>query len=182
MMTLGIRFKQFACLAPAALFAPHALAQGYEYSPEQESVTFAYADVLSSDPIVERIQEARPREVCQDVEVSRGSNGAVGTVIGAVVGAVVGNQVGSGDGRRAATAAGAVVGGAVGREIDSSNDANAETRLQRQCEVVDEYVERQQIVGYDVQYRFRGEVFSSRISYDPGEKLRIRLAISPAAQ
>jgi len=36
------------------------------------------------------------------------------------------------------------------------------------------------VVGYDVQYRFRGEVFSSRLSYDPGEKLRIRVAISPA--
>jgi uncharacterized protein YcfJ len=159
--------------------------QGYEAPVDDvEAVTFAYADVLRSDAILESVQESRPREVCRDISSSRSTryeNTTAGTVIGAIVGAAIGNQVGDGNGRRAATVAGAVAGGAIGREADASNNPQGERRSTRtECEIVDDYVERKEVVGYDVQYRFRGEVFSSRLSYDPGEKLRIRVAISPA--
>jgi uncharacterized protein YcfJ len=35
-------------------------------------------------------------------------------------------------------------------------------------------------VGYDVEYRYRGDVYMSRLPYDPGERLRVRMTISPA--
>jgi uncharacterized protein YcfJ len=161
-------------------------AQGYEsgdLGPE-EAVSFGFADVLRSDPIFETVQEASPREVCADVSTERSrryDNTNTGTIVGAIVGAALGNQVGGGDGRRAATVAGAVVGGAVGREVDASdNPQGVERSVHSECQVVDRYVERKQVVGYDVQYRYRGEVYSSRMDYDPGEKLRVRVAISPA--
>jgi len=163
----------------------NAVSQGYEVPIEDlEAITFAYADVLRSDPISESIQESRPREVCRDVTTVSGTryeNTTASTVIGAIVGAAIGNQVGDGSGRRAATVAGAVAGGAIGREAAISNSPQGQRRTTRsECEIVDDYVERKEVIGYDVQYRFRGEVFSSRLSYDPGEKLRIRVAISPA--
>lgn len=43
----------------------------------------------------------------------------------------------------------------------------------------EESVETQQ-VGYDVQYRYRGELFQSRLTEDPGDRLRIRVEITPA--
>ena len=163
-----------------------AMAQGYgsvEYSPE-EAVSFGFADVLRSDPIYESVQELRPREVCRNVTTERSrkyDNTNTGTIVGAIVGAALGNQVGRGDGRKAATVAGAVVGGAVGREVDASDNARGvERRSRSECDVVDEYVERKTVVGYDIQYRYRGEVYNSRMNYDPGEKLRVRVAITPA--
>jgi uncharacterized protein YcfJ len=170
---------------PAFVISGATLAQGYAVPEiEDEAVTYAFADVLRSDPIFETVQEARPREVCRDVTLERDTryeNTTAGTVIGAIVGAAIGNQVGDGNGRRAATVAGAVAGGAIGREVDAAdNPAGVRRSTRTDCEIVDEYVERREIAGYDVQYRFRGEVFSSRLSYDPGEKLRIRVAISPA--
>ncbi len=162
------------------------IAQGYESAEigPEEAISFGFADVLRSDPIYETVQEARPREVCSDVSTERNrryDNTNAGTVIGALVGAALGNQVGGGDGRRAATVAGAVVGGAVGREVDASNNPQGTERTVRsECRVVDQYVERKEVVGYDVQYRYRGEVYSSRLDYDPGEKLRVRVAVSPA--
>ena len=166
--------------------APILNAQGYESTAvgPEEAISFGFADVLRSDPIYETVQEARPREVCSDVSTERNrryDNTNAGTVIGALVGAALGNQVGGGDGRRAATVAGAVVGGAVGREVDASNNPQGTERsVHSECRVVDQYVERKEVVGYDVQYRYRGEVYSSRLDYDPGEKLRVRVAISPA--
>ena len=169
------------------LTAPYLLlAQGYESADigPEEAVSFGFADVLRSDPIYETVQEARPREVCADVSTERNrryDNTNAGTVIGALVGAALGNQVGAGDGRRAATVAGAVVGGAVGREVDAAdNPQGTERSVRSECRVVDQYVERKEVVGYDVQYRYRGEVYSSRMDYDPGEKLRVRVAVSPA--
>lgn len=35
------------------------------------------------------------------------------------------------------------------------------------------------LVGYDVEYRYRGEVFISRLNEYPGDRLRIRVAIAP---
>jgi uncharacterized protein YcfJ len=176
-----------SCAFVATLLAQSNLhAQAYA-SPDlssEEAVSFGFAEVLRADPIVETVQELRPREVCEEVVTEsnrRYENTNTGTIVGAVVGAALGNQVGSGDGRRAATVVGAVVGGAVGREADASNNPQGVRRsAQTECEVVDEYVERKVTVGYDVQYRYRGEVYNSRTDYDPGEKLRVRVAVSPA--
>jgi uncharacterized protein YcfJ len=168
------------------LISGTAAAQGYEASDlaPEEAISFGFADVLRSDPIYETVQEARPQEVCQNVSTQRPrryDNTNAGTVVGAIVGAALGNQVGRGDGRAAATVAGAVVGGAVGREVDASdNPQDMERSSRKECQVVDRYVERKEVVGFDVQYRYRGEVYNSRLDYDPGEKLRVRVAVSPA--
>jgi uncharacterized protein YcfJ len=40
--------------------------------------------------------------------------------------------------------------------------------------------QQRQIMGYDVQYRYRGEVYESRLGYDPGERLRVLVNVAPA--
>lgn len=143
-----------------------------------EHVSYAYAQVLRVEPVYQDVRVPRPIEQCEDyerVERTRPPS-AGGTVLGAIIGGVIGNQVGSGSGRRAATAAGAVIGGAVGYE------AGRETRVEpaTRCHVEDGYVLEQQVVGYDVEYRYRGEVYMSRLANDPGDRLRIRVAVAPA--
>ena len=142
----------------------------------------AWADVLRVDPVYEQIEISRPREECYDTEYerrdSRGNN-AAGTVIGAIVGGALGNTVGKGDGRKAATVAGAVIGGAIGNNAARGDDryySSTETR----CRTVNDYVRERQIVGYDVQYRYRGDVYMSHLDYDPGERMRVRVSVAPA--
>ncbi len=36
------------------------------------------------------------------------------------------------------------------------------------------------VVAYDVEYRYRGDIYVSRMRHDPGARLRIRVAVSPA--
>lgn len=181
------------CLATAgcvALPVSHANAQddlrqgpSSYYAPpappvsDVEHINFAYAQVLNVAPIYEDVRVPRPVESCEAYErVERvRPQGAGGTVLGAIIGGVVGNQVGSGSGRRAATVAGAVAGGAIGREAGTQTRVSTESR----CHVADEYVIEQQVVAYDVEYRYRGEVFMSRLDNHPGDRLRIRVAVSP---
>ena len=154
--------------------------------PARESVNFGYADVLRADPVYESVRYREPREECFDEEVVRrergGGDPTGGTVLGAIIGGVVGNQVGSGSGRKAATAAGAIIGGTVGHRVDSNNGGpDREYRdTQRRCRMVDVEREERRVAGYDVEYRYKGDVYMSRLDYDPGNKLRIRVAIAPA--
>lgn len=144
-------------------------ADGVGYS--RDHVTYAYAEVLDSRPVYGYV-EAAPAEECYEQPVQGGST--AGTVLGAVVGGALGNQVGGGDGRRAATLAGAVIGGAVGNSVAQDSE------VQARCRVVDGVNERRAIVGYDVEYRYRGEIFASRLPYDPGTRLRLRVSVAPA--
>lgn len=169
-------------LAPLAI----ATAQPHYEGPRRpvaESVSYGYADVLRVDPIYERLR-APPREECYDEPVRyrepRGGDPTGGTVIGAIVGGVLGNQVGSGSGRRAATVAGAVIGGAVGNNVDRNNESGRTYEgVERHCRPVDGGYEQRRIVGYDVEYRYRGEVYMSRLDYDPGDRLRVRVSVTP---
>ncbi|MBK8069706.1 MAG: glycine zipper 2TM domain-containing protein [Rhodanobacteraceae bacterium] len=172
----------------AALSLPALVAaqpRGYSEYPEDENVRLVYADVLRVDPVYESVRVNEPREECYDTEVSRRGgryeNTNTGTIVGALIGGALGNQVGKGDGRRAATVAGAVIGGAVGREVDANDNPSRTYRgVETRCRVVESGYDERRIVGYDVEYRYRGEVFFSRLGYDPGEKLRVRVSVEPA--
>jgi uncharacterized protein YcfJ len=112
-----------------------------------------------------------------------------GTVLGAIIGGVAGHQVGSGRGNSAATAAGAVVGGLVGNQVDRNNGAVGAPResvevervpverdVQR-CRTVNEV--REATVGFDVRYEYRGREFTTRMPFDPGPRLMVRVDVTP---
>ncbi|HEX7815380.1 glycine zipper 2TM domain-containing protein [Dyella sp.] len=143
---------------------------------------YGWADVLRVDPVYGVARTEVPRQECYDQTVvqqepSRGS--AAGTILGAVVGGVLGSTIGRGDGRKAATVVGAVAGGAVGNNVSRSPGGQYETTETR-CRQVSSVSEQRRIMGYDVEYRYRGEVYMSRLNYDPGERLRVRVNVSPA--
>lgn len=157
----------------AAFAAPAALAQSGPTEPVwTENVTYAFAEVLRADPVY-RTVPGQLREECYEERVRNDTT--AGTVLGAVVGGALGNQVGRGDGRRAATIAGAVAGGAIGNNL-----AQGGGQVQTRCRLVDAEPERREVVGYDVQYRYQGEIFVSRLDYDPGSRLRVRVQVDPA--
>lgn len=49
------------------------------------------------------------------------------------------------------------------------------------CRPLDTSDPQQQIVAYDVEYRYRGDVYVSRLPFDPGERMRVRVTVAPAA-
>ena len=140
-----------------------------------ENVSYGYAQVLRADEVAETVRTRVPEERCDEVEYRQSGKTTGGTVIGAIVGAALGNQVGSGSGRKAATVAGAVAGGAIGHNIAKQRE-EAEARG---CQIVEVEREERQVVGYDVEYMYKGEKYMSRLPYDPGNRLRIRVSVTP---
>jgi uncharacterized protein YcfJ len=166
--------KTLARILPLlALLSTPALAQnGYHDSAGptyQENLSYGYAQVMRVEPAYEAYTTStEPR--C--VERRHGST-AGATVLGAIVGGALGNQVGKGDGRKAATVAGAVAGGAIGHEVAEHNGSTT-------YECPSGYVqEERRIAGYDVEYTYKGESYRSRLAYDPGNRLRVRVSVTP---
>ncbi|WP_424682988.1 glycine zipper 2TM domain-containing protein [Frateuria sp. YIM B11624] len=142
---------------------------------------YGWADVLRVDPVYGMARTEVPRQECYDEPVVRreGGNTTAGTVLGAVIGGVLGNTVGKGDGRKAATVAGAVAGGAVGHGVARRGEREYDDTVTR-CRQVSSVSEQRRLMGYDVEYRYHGDVYVSRLNYDPGERLRVRVSVAPA--
>jgi uncharacterized protein YcfJ len=165
------------------------------------------AQVVSAQPIYERVNT--PRQNCWNETVSydRRTPSAyqpaqyeapapsertvgAGTILGAVIGGVVGHQFGnSSRGRDHGTVAGVIGGGIVGNMIENSQpranydpqparvDYAPDTRTVQRCETVNE--SRDQITGYNVTYRYNGRDYQTRMAYDPGPTINVRVNLSP---
>lgn len=157
-------------------------AQNVRYQPQaagNDNTHYGWADVLRVDPVYGVTRTEVPQQQCyeQPVIQREGGNTTAGTVLGAVIGGVLGSAVGKGDGRKVATVAGALAGGAVGNRSTQGRDVES---VQTRCRDVSTVSERRSVTGYDVEYRYRGGVYMSRLNYDPGERLRVRISVEPA--
>jgi uncharacterized protein YcfJ len=172
--------KMFVSALVMALMATTAFAQNAP-GPD-DGGHYGWADVLRVDPVYTVARTEVPQQQCYDQTVVQQNPGNTtgGTILGAVVGGVLGNAVGRGGGRALTTAVGAVAGGAVGGQV-AANSGSQTTQTVTNCQQTGTTVsEQRRIMGYDVEYRYRGEVFMSRLNYDPGERLRVRVNVTPA--
>jgi len=154
---------------------------------------YDYARVVDVQPLTTRVRVSQPQRECWDEtrvddRGGYGNNGPVsrpgGTLLGAAIGAVIGHQIGHGNGRRAATVGGAVIGAAIGRDqAERRNNAYGapprEYTVQR-CETRyhDTYEERTD--GYRVTYIYNGRRQVTELPYRPGDRIRVRVDVSPA--
>ncbi len=159
---------------------------------DDRAVEYDEARVVAVDPLLREVRREVPVRECYDEARPVGrydsrSGTAGGTVLGGLIGGVVGNQIGKGDGRRVATVAGAILGAAVGHDIaeqrrDAAGTAAPRGReeLVERCELRYETQREQRIDGYRVTYEYQGRTYQTRLAYDPGATLRIRVAVAPA--
>ena len=173
--------RTIAGLAAAAALLTVSLGANAEH--QKSGPMYDYAKVISSQPIVRYVNVKTPvRECWQDTEYytaydrRRGSAGR--TLAGAIIGGVVGHQFGSGRGNDAATVAGTMIGAAIGhgpvRVVEYS-------RPVERCETRYRDHQEKRIDGYNVVYRYHGQKYVTRMPYDPGNKIKVRVDIRPAA-
>lgn len=180
--------RSFIAAAGWVLVSGAALADPSSYPYEgRENGGFDFADVVRVEPIRRQVRVSEPvRECWEEVRpVSDGPFSAShvgGTLLGGAIGTVVGNQVGHGRGKDVARVAGALIGGAIGHgvSVDRARQRGGdELRSYERCDVRyrDSFHER--IDGYDVTYEYAGREYVTRMPYDPGERIRVRVDVSP---
>ena len=208
--TSNSRKKMAVSLIAAAIVGAASLpaaASKYRHSGaydnrSSQNATYDYAKVINVNPRIETYQVNKPVEQCWDEQVpvrSRydnrraRSNTKTPEIVGAIIGGLIGNQVGKrggGKARDVATVAGAVLGGSIGhdskrnsrRHNDHYNDRYETARYEtvQRCEVKNSYVTEEQVVGYDVEYKYRGNVFHTQMPEHPGKKIRVKVTVNPA--
>lgn len=159
----------------------------------------ATAKVIDSQPIYKTVTVNEPRQQCTYEEVAyydddpgysdfrdrgHGGNSALGMIVGGVVGGAVGNQFGHSTNSKIA---GAVIGSAIGHDVASKKQvAHREHRRdypryreERRCHTINERHTEERLTGYRVTYRYQGHTFTRRMDRDPGQRIRVRINVSP---
>ncbi|MFL6593031.1 MAG: glycine zipper 2TM domain-containing protein [Luteimonas sp.] len=121
----------------------------------------------------------------------RGTNAGanVATVIGGLVGAAVGSQVGGGSARYATAALGTMVGGMAGRQVYDNTHRRVRSASVQVCDPVPDdgryddgrygQVNERGVTGYDVTYEYAGHTYTTRTNYNPGDRIRVRVDVTP---
>jgi uncharacterized protein YcfJ len=141
------------------------------------------ARVMDVEPQYEHVsvprQECRRDWVSEERSTVRRNYG--GVVVGGLAGALIGNQVGRGHGREAATAIGAVVGAFTGDHIANrgrwEQPVEPVVREVTSCRTVNDMQSR--VVGYRVDYEYRGQRFSTLMRDQPGAFVPVRVSVEP---
>ncbi|OGT19238.1 MAG: hypothetical protein A2V90_08810 [Gammaproteobacteria bacterium RBG_16_57_12] len=150
---------------------------------------YDYAKVVNVEPISRLVTVSVPRQECWEEEVSYPServyqtDAAGNMILGGIIGGVIGNRFGDGDGQKAATLAGTLIGASIGHDNAQrrvTGDSGYRRGSEQRCRTQYQQTSEQRIDGYRVTYRYKGELFTDRLSYDPGERMRVRISVRPA--
>jgi len=160
----------------------HAPAAGYDF-----------AEVLRVDPIITTYERPVQRDQCwrepvryrEPVRHYHASRDRTPALMGAIVGGVIGSQFGSGSGRDAATAAGAILGYQSVRDDQRRYGGGYYTggreyvRYEQRCHVNTEYFREERVSGYDVTYRYNGQIHRTVTDHHPGDRIEVRVEVRP---
>ncbi|MEJ2577208.1 MAG: hypothetical protein P8106_11190, partial [Gammaproteobacteria bacterium] len=103
------------------------------------------------------------------------------TLAGGVIGGVIGSKLGRGRGNVPLAAAGALAGAAIGQRLSQPAYAPPVTQWHdvQRCTTVNQLEQRQQVVGYRVDYRYEGQTFTTQTRHHPGRYIRVRVDVDP---
>ena len=159
----------------AVIFAMSGLVAELAVAEEQT----VFAKVVNRTPIMESIQKTIPKRVCyQEEVVTQNTKSYTPSILGGVIGAAAGNQVGHGKGKDLATVAGAVLGASVGRDVQNKAAQQHRATVER-CHDEHEYIYEERISGWRVTYEYNGATYITRTDRDPGDSIRLNIAIRP---
>ena len=142
------------------------------------------ARVVKVKPMYERVEVIRPETRCWNETVYHHAprhRSYTPSIAGAIVGGVVGNQFSQGRRRDALTVAGALLGASIGNDISNHHRRGHGYRSsERRCETIDHVEEEQELIGYRVKYRYKGQTGWINTKHDPGEFIQVRVSVEPA--
>jgi len=176
---MNTSMKIFLTLVLTAVTGAPVLA-GHNGAYERPSFrTRINAKVTHVEPIIEAVEVAEPIQDCRvETVYSPASHhySATPEIVGGIFGGLVGNQIGNGSGNVVATVAGVLLGSSIGHDMEARRYRHSGySRPVQVCETRYAYHYEDQIVGYDVTYRYRGRLYRTRRDHHPGTHIRIQV-------
>lgn len=145
-----------------------------------------WARVVDVSPAYKIVRTHAPERQCwvETTAIRRHHNDEVaGTLAGGIIGGTLGHAVGhSRRDKHAASAVGAIIGMAVGNNIASKNNRHHESieyRDVERCEVRHVTRKERRLIGYDVTYRYKGDLYKTRTHSRPGKRIKVAVNVRP---
>lgn len=153
-----LRFRALSPLLPATLLlAASAVAPAHAQQTviQIENVRTEYARVLRAQPVYQTLRATAMVEECEDgaAETEEESRSGLARVVGAVKDALT-----------------------PGSDKDRKDVPD---KPREGCELVPTEREFRRPIAYDVDYVHHGVKYRSRMPYDPGNRLRVRVSVTP---
>jgi uncharacterized protein YcfJ len=153
---------------PAKRWLPLLLATAFAVQPawaqhtviQAENVRYEYAQVLRAEPVYQTLRATGMIERCEQSSMVGPDDGEERRGLSRVVGAV--RDVLTPNRREGAEADAGATGGGEG-----------------DCEMVPVEREFRRPIAYDVDYVVRGVKYRSRVPRDPGNRLRVKVSVTP---
>ena len=152
----------------------------------RDGAVYDYANVVKVVPVVRQVKISTPTRECWEetvVESVPHRPGVSGSaIVGGLVGGLIGSQFGHGGGQVAMTMLGVAVGSTVGQSASRQGTASAETvsyPVQR-CQTREQVSFQERVEGYQVTYKYHGRLYSTRMPYDPGKRVKVRVDVRPS--
>jgi uncharacterized protein YcfJ len=158
------------CLLLLLLAATAAPAWAQNTVIQTENVRVEYAQVLSAEPVYQTLRATSMVERCEQSTPVQGKEEprrGIARVVGAVKDVLTPGKSGASD-----------------DETADAETADAETEEpivfpSEGCRMVPVEREFRRPIAYDVDYVHKGVKYRSRLPYDPGNRLRVRVSVTP---
>lgn len=176
-------------LTGPVIFLAALSAHAVHANQNQHGQAFEYAKVVHASPVYRHIETREPVENCwtETVRVERPQyrgNSKTPTLVGGLIGGAIGNAVGSGKrNKQVGAVVGTLIGMSIGRDKTraNSNHQNVDVayRDEQRCETRYITQSHQQLNGYNVTYRYKGQTYSTFTEREPGERIKLAVSFRP---
>jgi uncharacterized protein YcfJ len=146
-----------------------------------------YARVMHVEPIYKTVRVNYPEKHCWHKEARKPIKHRVShtapekLILGGIIGGVIGHELGRNHNQELATVTGAVIGTAIAHSANAQYYHNGEyrTHQRKHCRVENHYRTEQRLKGYRVTYRYKGDLYTTRMREHPGKRIRVNFEITP---
>jgi len=141
-----------------------------------------YAKVLFVKPVYRSVRIEQPLMNCRHRNVNHSSVTVVhqhspeNIILGGVLGGIIGHELGNAHNRDISTLAGVAIGSALAHDISSTQyvEHNRWEDRQPHCRKQLQIIEREELVGYKVKYKYRGQIFTTHSHHHPGKRILVQ--------
>lgn len=169
----------------AAGFGGYKIAQNQAPLAENDG----FAELIAAVPVSKQVQVPTSSRECNTVPVTYNqtvqrnrTSTPTNVIVGGLIGGVIGNQVVNGSKRDAATVVGAAAGGYLGYERAkrrNTPETVQRVRYEERCRTVKGSRSELQPDGYDVTYRYQGQIYTTRMQTPPPARFPVTLSVEP---
>lgn len=148
-----------------------------------------FAKVTDIDPVYETISRQVPERSCRMQTRHESANNYrsyTPTVLGTLIGGALGNELGhSKTNKKVGTVVGGVLGATLARDWSHRGSASQNRRRaveEEICETNYHTQYQENVVGYNVTYRYQGQSYQTRMNHRPGKRIKVAVRVTPVDQ